>query len=219
MGNFLSFSTDKVGLEVGQIIPIDLPEHELDTDMLITNITLVENQALGEFSYNCTAVTGEAVGGWTEFFKKLISPQEKISLVNQSENVALLADFSKTWTQEEMPNPFYSLYPSSSLFPAANLYPMFHPGQEVRYMGWDLENVATGRKLRTFQTRTENEIKTTVILFPNDAEGDITDLSWIGGCRASLVLGTGIENDKQEYLQTKTNHMLIQVTHTDTKGW
>jgi hypothetical protein len=118
-----------------------------------------------------------------------------------------------------MPNPFYSVYPSETDPFSDSLYPMYQPGQEIMYLSWDFDNVESGRKYRTFQSISADEIKTTVVLCPNDAIGNITDLAWYGGHLASLTLGTGQEIDKQEYLHDKNVFEIVQVTRVDTKGW
>lgn len=71
IGTTLEFETDRAGLKAGQILPVNLPEHALSGSFLIDRVTMTDyNQ--GAIRYVVHAVDGEAVGGWAQFFRRMV---------------------------------------------------------------------------------------------------------------------------------------------------
>lgn len=221
MGRKVTFSTLETGLSAGQILNVGLPEHNLnDIDLLITSVKFAEEYKPDHYRYFVTAVTGEAVGGWVEFFKKIIRPDDSISLSNLNDQVTIFETFEKIWYEIDSPNPFYTLYPSASVFPAETLYPMFHPGEEIVYMSWhDSAGVELGRKYRTSQTIDTTIIKTSTVLFGTEAIADIYYIGFWGGDFASATIGTGTLIELNAYHINKNALEILQINRTDRKGW
>jgi hypothetical protein len=69
----IAFMTPTPGLRAGQLLPVNLPEHDVAGDYLITEVTLADGGlgVHGRWEYSVRAVSGEAVGGWIQFFKRL----------------------------------------------------------------------------------------------------------------------------------------------------
>jgi len=220
MGREVSFTTLENSLEAGQIINTDLPEHFLDTDMLITSVSMVEDEKQNHFKFSVSAVTGEAVGGWREFFKKITSEKADLSESTISDKVTKLIRFTKTWQETDVPNIFKKLYPADDLFPSETLYPMFTSGDEVKYLSWHtVTGIEVGRKYRTAQTITASKIITNTVLFDTEANIFINYLGWWGGDLASGTIGTGTQIDYKYYSLLKNKYMILQVQRTDIKGW
>lgn len=218
-GKKVSFVTMVTGLQPGQLIPINLPNLDVDaTDMLITDITLAEMEKPSEYAFTVAAVTGEAVGGWTKFFRDWLNPKEPIVMENQNQILAINKVSDKTWLEAEFPNIFYTLCPSDSLMPAADLYPMFHPDQECRFVEYSLDGVPAGRVACATIERVGDVITTTFVL-QSDVVGNITNIAFYGDVLSTLEIGSGTLIESEVYVQAKTRFDIIQILRTDTKGW
>lgn len=69
------FETDVPGLLAGQLIPIQVSKYGLDGEYLIDKIT--GNDVDGKFMrWTGTALSGERIGGWVEFFRSLALRQQ-----------------------------------------------------------------------------------------------------------------------------------------------
>lgn len=66
----VSWETRTTGLAAGQLISIENTIHDLSGTYLITSVEFADRSGL-DFTYRVTAVDGEAVGGWVEFFRGL----------------------------------------------------------------------------------------------------------------------------------------------------
>lgn len=77
----LTFETDTVGLDVGQIIMVTLAAHEISgVEFLIDRITVSEPFADQALRYFVHAVDGQALGNWTTFFKALSAKATSFSI-------------------------------------------------------------------------------------------------------------------------------------------
>lgn len=219
MGRKITFNTRRSGLVAGQIIPVDLPEHDLNGDLLITSVSFQESGTPDKYIFNVQAVSGEAVGGWVDFFSKILTPDNSITLAEAKDTVTTVVTFSKTWLETDTPiNPFRELFPSVTLFPSGTLYPVFADGEQVRHISWETTGGEQGRRYRVSQIRTATNIKTTFLLF-TDVIDDITALGFYGGDLSTLSVGSGTELETVAYLKEKTRLDILQVTRIDTKGW
>lgn len=220
-GNFskkITFTTRRPGLQAGQLISVNLPEHNLTGDLLIISVNYKEEGKFDNFKFFVTAITSEVVGGWTEFFREW-TKKEEVRLVDEVDIVTIALNYTKVWQESDFPNIFHKLYPSENLYPSTNLYPMFHPNQEVKYISWHNIDGEYGRKTRILQTKKETEIKTTFLVYSSEAIGNIVKLGFWGGVRASENLDTGIKIDEREFVKEKTKLEIIQVIRNDIKGW
>lgn len=77
----LTFETDTVGLEVGQIITVTFPAHSIaGIEFLIDRITVSEPFDDHTLRYFVHGVDGQALGNWTTFFKALAAQATTFSL-------------------------------------------------------------------------------------------------------------------------------------------
>ena len=71
----VSFSTLDEGFQTGQLLTVNLPEHELQGEFLITSVGLgfkgFDDNQDEVYEYRVEAVSGEFLGGWASFFKRL----------------------------------------------------------------------------------------------------------------------------------------------------
>ena len=64
--------------EAGQIINVNLPKHEINEDMLVSNVNIDD---IGKrIEYKVKLVSGESFGGWIEFFKKIAEKNTTFSI-------------------------------------------------------------------------------------------------------------------------------------------
>lgn len=220
IGRRLRFKTWKKGLESGQLLKINIPYHNLNTEMLIesVNITKQDNQ----FWYSIICVEGPINGSWAKTFYNMAQKQSFVVLENISEDqiLILLAQFSKTWLETDQPNIFQTLYPGATIYPSTSTYPAFKNEDKVTHVAWFNDTTELGRKALTKQTGADtSEINTTIYLAPFEANETITHIGWFGGWQSTDEVGTGVLVDKQIYDKTKTSLEAIQIDKVDTKGW
>jgi len=116
------------GLKSGQMVPVTYAPHGLNnTSMLIEQIKT--QRINNHFEYTVTAVTGPALGDWSEYFKKLEvigkSFVTDVMVGDASTSLVRLKQFSETWTwtQTLTPTIIVCNSPASSLFPDTGIYP------------------------------------------------------------------------------------------------
>jgi len=66
----VEFETDSDGLKAGQLINITVTKHNLNAAYLIQRVT-IQDITSNILRYQVTAMSGEYIGGWIEFFKGL----------------------------------------------------------------------------------------------------------------------------------------------------
>jgi hypothetical protein len=77
----LTFETDKAGLKAGQIINVTQSIHNINTaEFLVDKVSISEYKPDGSLRYQVHAVDGEALGGWTNFFKALANQGGNVSI-------------------------------------------------------------------------------------------------------------------------------------------
>lgn len=87
-----SFTTERAGLEVGQILKVNKPELGIDSeDFLIESISI---RPIGScnLEYTVSALDGIALGGWETYFKALVEATK--DMINENENVVFTKDVS-----------------------------------------------------------------------------------------------------------------------------
>lgn len=76
----LEFETTELGLRAGQLLTVNLPAHGLSGDYLISRVEFSMIGTLDHaFRYRIEAMTGEALGGWAEFWMKLAKQGRKFT--------------------------------------------------------------------------------------------------------------------------------------------
>lgn len=93
--NRVSYWTMESGFASGQVQTVNLPEYELQGEFLITNVTLSfvgYNDDQDEvYGYNVDAVSGEFLGGWSDFFKRLAKRGRPLS-IRENDTVLLIRE-------------------------------------------------------------------------------------------------------------------------------
>lgn len=223
IGKRLKFRTRRYGLRPGQLLTVNLPEHDLNSDeMLIESVSISEDSNVIWYDISC--VEGPEQGTWAKLFYAMATRGQAFVVrenIGEDEILITLAEFTKTWLEAETPNIFYTLRPGAGVFPGVGVRPMFATADRVKYLAWlDGANVEQGRKAITQQTgAATNTVLSVTYLAPWDANITIAKLAWYGGVNASATVGSGIQVGIQAYAHIKTELEAIQVNKTDTKGW
>jgi hypothetical protein len=223
IGATITFDTYTTGLEAGQLLTANLPEHDIDTTLLIVRVTLQE-LVPGTYSWHVEAVDGEAIGGWVQWFREMLGGPTMDRLFENSTDVLAVAlpTFTKEWLETDTPNPFaIKLAPSTTLAPDTDLKPSFAVNDEIKYLAiYNGETHEVARvQVTAWTIRTDTELTTLSIISQTDYVGTITHFGWYGGDSATSAVTTGLLMDKQTYNYDKTGLEALLVTHQNTKGW
>jgi hypothetical protein len=89
IGKTVTFETDEDGLQAGQLVNITLSELVLSGAYLISQIVTRDATGLGGLRYKVTALDGEDLGGWVEFFRKLSAAGQKF-VIRENEVLLML---------------------------------------------------------------------------------------------------------------------------------
>ena len=65
------YKTRTAGIEPGQLQRIEVAEHDINGDYLIDRVIITLEDNGEDLRYDITALSGEAFGGWAEFFQRL----------------------------------------------------------------------------------------------------------------------------------------------------
>lgn len=102
VGPVVYYDTFEPGLKPGQLQSINLPQHNIDDNFLISRVTTSDIGATdGTLLYSIEALSGEAVGGWTTFFKKLMQKQ-KTFVIRENEILIKLLTFRESFSAPTM---------------------------------------------------------------------------------------------------------------------
>lgn len=214
-GKKVSFKTWKKGLVIGQLLTVNLPQYGIiDEEFLIEAIAISKED--NKYYYDVRAVLGIGNQSWTKFFYAMATRGQTFVIrenISEDQILTTLEEFTKIWEASDSPNIFKQVYAAADLFPSDTLFPTFEQDERVDYFAWYSGATELGRKAVTKQT---DNLKTTVILSPLEANATITHVGWWGGIKATSAIGTGVEVDKQAYDKVKTQLEAIQIDKTDT---
>lgn len=87
---------DVTSLRTGQLIPITLARHDIDGDYLVEGIS-IRDIGLEFYRYSITCASGESLGGWSEFFRKIADQRGGFSF-QEDETIMMLKQFRETVT-------------------------------------------------------------------------------------------------------------------------
>jgi hypothetical protein len=88
----IEFETDNDGLKSGQLITITLTKHNIDSAYLIQRVT-IQDITKDVLRYKVTALSGENIGGWVDFFKKLAKSGQGYT-IRENEVLLKIRNFS-----------------------------------------------------------------------------------------------------------------------------
>jgi hypothetical protein len=88
--------SDTSGFKAGQLVTVTVSAHNLNATYLIQQVqsTVI---AKGQFRYTITALSGENIGGWVDFFKKL-AQTGKTYVIRENEVLIRILAFSENIT-------------------------------------------------------------------------------------------------------------------------
>ncbi|MCI3922485.1 hypothetical protein MO973_19830 [Paenibacillus sp. TRM 82003] len=216
-GRTLRFRTWKGGLEVGQLLTVNLPEHDLNiAEMLIDSVTITKED--NQLWYSVSAVEGPVTGSWAKMFYTMATRGQAFVIrenISESQVLIVLAQFNKVWQESESPNIFKEIYASDTLYPSTTLFPMFdftHRVREVALLSSD-NNVILRKPITKLVNLSESTINTTVYVAPFEGNGNIAKVAFYGGYRNDIKV------DEQVYLKNKIQLEAIQIDRTDTRNF
>jgi hypothetical protein len=89
---YVTFNTVIPNLKVGQLLTVDKPLYGIDDKFLIQSIDVGDRN--GIVTYSVKALSGEAVGGWEDFFRKLVEGNQRLS-ISEDEIIVFSEEFSE----------------------------------------------------------------------------------------------------------------------------
>lgn len=92
----ITFVTDQPGLDAGQLLTVNLAQHRLDTEVLITQVRAKD--ASGRLEYTVAAVDGPVIGSWARFFARLAERTDPLAFrenISEEETVIILESTSE----------------------------------------------------------------------------------------------------------------------------
>lgn len=218
-GRRLKFSTLDSGLFAGQILTVELPEHAINTDLLIESVSTITEQ--GTPIYEVTASEGPERQSWQILFANLASKVVNQSIfenITASEVLITLSTFTKTWIESTPVNIFAQPEAGDALL-CGSFYPAFEENERVLYMElWDSSDNVIIRKQIIKQSGT-TVLNSVNFISPFEANDTIAKIAWFGGPNATATNSSGIKVDEQVYSKVKTSLEALQLDKTDTKGW
>lgn len=76
----LTYQTDTLGIQAGQIQSVVLTDEQLNDQFLITSVNLTYKSGADLWRADVKATSGDYVGGWVEFFRRLLEGSGGLSL-------------------------------------------------------------------------------------------------------------------------------------------
>lgn len=220
-GKVIKVLTRRNDLHVGQMIRAIIPKHDIDQDVLISQVRIYTQDNV--VWHEVELLIGPEVADFYDMFNEAVTKKTRSIYENIQEQEALVQAFevTKTWGIEDTPNIFRELYPSNTLYPSPSLYPTFEKIQRVIYMEviQDDETVARVKHIRQNEV---NDVLTSIFYLDNaTANGIITKLKFFGGYLATEEVGSGVLIDEVTLIDEihKTIKDVIQIYRIDIKGY
>ena len=109
IGRRLKFRTRRAGLWAGQILTVNLPEHDMSAEMLVESVSISTEQNTVVW-YDVTCAEGPEQQSWTKVFETMATRGQTFVVrenISDDEILIILQSFSKTWESTDSPNIFY----------------------------------------------------------------------------------------------------------------
>ena len=215
----LETRTRRTDLKAGQMIRVNLPEFDLNEDMLIQQVRISEESSI--VWHEVILITGPEAVSFYKMFDKVNESKSRIIRENieEKEIIPIPVYINKTWTQAEPTNIFRELYPSPTLYPNANLFPTFAEDDRIKFMDVLSGSNVIVRLAPIKQVKEPNRIRSIFYIRNEMANTNITSLRFIGGHLATNELNTGIIIHTHTYNKSKTPLEILIIDRLDTKGW
>ena len=120
-------------MKPGQLLKIVKSLFGIDDSFLIESVTVTQAD-YGKLNYAISALDGEAIGGWEEFFKQVVFGQKTFAIA-ENEVLVLLNTPTEAegWSGTLTIGESQALYPSDTLYPSNTLYPNNSVTEEALY--------------------------------------------------------------------------------------
>lgn len=219
-GRQLRFSTQVAGFKAGQSLKVTVPALALDTTMLITRVEAQLDTT--QLRYTVTAIEGAIEESWIQFFNRLDrKPESLVVFENAAEDeiITILHQFSKTWTEAERPNIFLRPVADSTYQADGTIQASFRPADRLGYVEAydDAGEFMVRKQIVQSEGLDSDEITTITLLTATDAAGEVGEIAWFGGLRATATEGTGVEVARETVNEAKTTAEAWQLDRVDTK--
>jgi len=93
----IKFQKDNINVRVGQIVTINVSEEEVAGDFLVTDVVYQEKDQQGRSIHTVTVTSGELVGSWVEWFRRLKEQGTKFA-IGENELLEILRSQIETVT-------------------------------------------------------------------------------------------------------------------------
>lgn len=223
VGKRLKFSTIRSGLKAGQLLTVNLPEHELNNaEMLIESvqISIVKDHTI----YNVACAEGPEQNSWAKMFGAMATRGQAFIVrknISEKEILIVLEQFTKTWELADSPNIFKELYANDTLYPADTLYPMFAYADRIKYIEI-LDNLGAVLIRKKVTKQLNNNTASILSLFfiaGFEANGNIQTLKFYGGKLATSANNSGVLIDTIAYSRLKNELEAMQIDKTDNRNF
>ncbi len=218
-GRRVSYRTSRPGIKPGQLQTVTAPRLGLDgLEVLVESVTYEPDGP--RLRWKVEGVAGPLSHSWSHYFGQIQrQPRDFVVRENMSEDDVLtrLFEFEKTWTAAEDPNIFRELFPAVDLMPAASTFPMFDFDDRLTHVElWDADG-ALLRKVLTQRVGLDTAtITTTQYVAPQEGLGQVVEVVWFGGVRASGSVGSGVEVGRAALVEEKTSAEAWTLVRTDS---
>jgi hypothetical protein len=111
--DIITFKTEVVGLEAGQLLTVNKPLYGINDTFLIESVNISAPDS-GSIEYSVRALDGASIGGWEEFFKELLKGNRDYA-INENEVILLINNQTESEGYEGSieVDVFNALYPQT----------------------------------------------------------------------------------------------------------
>lgn len=108
--------------QAGKLIPIMINSLGIMGDYLIDNVSIGEES--GQMFYKISCLSGDSLGSWVEFFRKMQDSGQKYT-IRDNEVLVLLVELSEInlWAELVIPTVYTCPIPGATQYPRSTLYP------------------------------------------------------------------------------------------------
>lgn len=90
VGTVVTGRTRVAGFRAGQLVTIDLPKHGLHSEACLIESLTADVKPMQEVWYTIRAITGDAFGGWQEYFRKLVQAGRSLVIEREGEILVMV---------------------------------------------------------------------------------------------------------------------------------
>lgn len=90
VGRIVTAASLKPGFAAGQLVPVELPVHGIDEDMLIESVDAEVIPGTWTINYTVRAMSGDPFGGWQKFFRDLVQGGKPYVIEQEGEILILV---------------------------------------------------------------------------------------------------------------------------------